>query len=163
YRQSKRGPATIRAGMIAYDLLSIGKSLPRHRMLSAAETVKQLPGLNPEGLLGSALYFDAQVEFAERLVVENVLDSQRHGAEVCTYAPVTRLLDENGMLLGVEFLKDGAPQFALADVVVNAAGPWVDQLLERAPVESPRLIGGTKGSHIVVPAFPEAPRNAIYL
>src|SRR5215813_10960010 len=43
YKQSKRGPATIRAGMIAYDLLSIGKSLPRHRMLSAAETVKQLP------------------------------------------------------------------------------------------------------------------------
>src|SRR5688572_28326368 len=73
YKQSKRGPATIRAGMIAYDLLSIGKSLPRHRMFSRNDTLKQTPGLNPEGLRGSALYFDAQIEFAERLVLENVL------------------------------------------------------------------------------------------
>src|SRR5256885_6129092 len=72
YKRNKRGLATIRAGMIAYELLSLGKSLPRHQMLSRAETLKRLPGLNPEGLLGSALYFDAQVEFAERLVVENV-------------------------------------------------------------------------------------------
>src|ERR1041385_7908945 len=71
YKHSKRGRLTIRAGMIAYDLLSAGKSLPRHRMLSRAETLKQLPGLNPQGLLGSALYFDAQVEFPERLVLEN--------------------------------------------------------------------------------------------
>src|ERR1041385_1455526 len=71
YRHSKRGCATIRAGMIAYDLLSAGKSLPRHRMLSRAETLKQLPGLNPQGLLGSAFYFDAQVEFPEQLVLEN--------------------------------------------------------------------------------------------
>src|SRR5215210_5338586 len=53
YKQNRRGRATIRAGMIAYDLLSVGKSLPRHRMLSRNETLKQSPGLNPEGLLGS--------------------------------------------------------------------------------------------------------------
>ena len=53
--------------------------------------------------------------------------------------------------------------FARGSVIVNAAGPWVDQLLERAPVESERLIGGTKGSHIVVPPFPGASRSAIYL
>jgi len=163
YQQSQRGPLTIRAGMIAYDLLSIGKSLPRHRMLSADETCKQLPGLNPKGLLGSALYFDAQVEFAERLVVENVLDAQRFGAQVCTYAPVTRVLVENGAALGVEFTNEGAPQFALSDVIVNAAGPWVDRLLERVPVETGQLIGGTKGSHIVVAAFPGAPASAVYL
>src|SRR5919112_6281413 len=62
YKQSKRGRLTIRAGMILYDLLSWGKSLPRHRMLSRAETLKQWPGLNPDGLVGSALYYDAQVE-----------------------------------------------------------------------------------------------------
>ncbi len=43
YKQSKRGRVTIRAGMIAYDLLSLGKSLPRHRMLSRAETLEQYP------------------------------------------------------------------------------------------------------------------------
>ena len=163
YKQSKRGPLTVRAGMIAYDLLSIGKSLPRHRMLSVAETLAQSPGLNPEGLLGSALYFDAQVEFAERLVVENALDARDRGAEVVTYAPVTRIIAENGAVTGVEFVSEGETQVVRASVVINAAGPWVDELLERAPVESSRLIGGTKGSHIVVPAFPGASKNAIYL
>src|SRR6185503_19681084 len=73
YKQGKRGRLTIRAGMILYDLLSWGKSLPSHRMLSRAETLERWPGLNPEGLVGSALYYDAQVEFPERLVMENVL------------------------------------------------------------------------------------------
>ncbi|HEU5459495.1 MAG TPA: glycerol-3-phosphate dehydrogenase/oxidase [Pyrinomonadaceae bacterium] len=163
YKQSTRGPLTIRAGMIAYDLLSIGKSLPRHRMLSRAETLAEWPGLNPEGLLGSAVYFDSQVEFAERLVVENALAARDRGAEVVTYAPVTKLVADGEVLRGVEFVSDGETYVARASVFINAAGPWVDHLLERAPVESPRLIGGTKGSHIVVPAFPGASKNAIYL
>src|ERR1041385_5063356 len=66
YKQSRRGRVMVRAGMIAYDLLSAGKTLPRHRMRSVAETLHELPGLNPDGLVGSAVYFDAQVEFAER-------------------------------------------------------------------------------------------------
>jgi glycerol-3-phosphate dehydrogenase len=47
--------------------------------------------------------------------------------------------------------------------VINAAGPWIDQVLERAPVKSPKLIGGTKGSHLIVAPFPGASANAIYL
>jgi glycerol-3-phosphate dehydrogenase len=159
YLHSERGRATIRAGMIAYDLLSWRKSLPRHRMLSRAETLRQSPGLNADGLLGAAQYFDAQIEFAERLVVENALDARRYGAEILTYAPVTKMTTEGG----VEFLSDGETCFVRASVIVNAAGPWVDQLLERAPVESARLIGGTKGSHIVVAPFPGASKSAIYL
>jgi glycerol-3-phosphate dehydrogenase len=58
---------------------------------------------------------------------------------------------------GVEF----GGQFVEASVIINAAGPWIDLVL--APVNGPRLIGGTKGSHIVVPVFPGAPANAIYL
>lgn len=164
YSRGKRGPLTIRAGMIAYDLLSFNKSLPGHRMLSRSDTLKQFPGLNPEGLLGSALYFDAQIQFAERLVVENVVDAQQAGAEILTYTPVTSLVVDGESISGVEFVsEEGQSRFARANVVVNAAGPWVDQLLARAPVESLPLIGGTKGSHIVVPAFPGAPANAIYL
>src|ERR1700704_4625227 len=61
YKQAKRGQWTMQAGMIAYDLLSLGKTLPRHRLLSPAEASKLAPGLNDEGLLGAAFYFDAQV------------------------------------------------------------------------------------------------------
>lgn len=158
YKQSRRGPLTIRAGMIGYDLLSWGKSLPGHRMQSAGTTLKQLPGLNPKDLLGSAVYYDAQVEFAERLVLENVLAAVEAGAEVCTYTRVEKLGTTEGRVTGVLVEGDFKNEIK-ADFVVNAAGPWVDQLLE----SNERLIGGTKGSHIVVAPFAGAPETAIYL
>lgn len=164
YEQSKRGRLTIRAGMILYDLLSWGKSLPRHRMLSRAETLEQLPGLNPDGLVGSALYYDAQLEFPERLVMENVLSAREFGADVLTHTRVTNLAVKDGKVSRVELVNEaGEKQFAEADVVINAAGPWIDQVLDEAPVKSPKLIGGTKGSHIIVPPFSGAPANAIYV
>jgi glycerol-3-phosphate dehydrogenase len=162
YKQSKRGRLMIRAGMIFYDLLSWGKALPRHRMLSRAETLERWPGLNPDGLLGSALYYDAQIEFPERLVMENVLSARKFGAEVLTYTRVTNFAVADGRVSGVEFVsEDGQKEFAEATVVINAAGPWIDLVLE--PVKSPKLIGGTKGSHLVVPPFLGAPANAIYV
>jgi len=154
YKRSRRGWLMIRAGMVLYDLLSWRKSLPRHRMLSRAETLERWPGLNPEDLVGSALYYDAQVEFPERLVLANVQSAREFGAEVLTHTRVTSLTGS-----GVEF----GGQFVEAGVVINAAGPWIDLVLDGAPVKSPKLIGGTKGSHIVVAAFPGAPANAIYL
>ena len=161
YRDGERGRATIRAGMIAYDLLSWGKSLPRHRMLSARETLRQMTGLRAEGLIGSAVYYDAQVEFAERLVLENVLAALEHGATVLTYTRVTDLLTLEKSLAGIKVKGNQADQFR-ATVVINAAGPWVDRLLDETN-KNQRLIGGTKGSHVVVAAFAGAPESAVYL
>src|SRR5882724_7340067 len=76
YKGGGRGRITIRAGMIAYDILSFDKTVSRHRMLSRAETLTEAPGLLSDGLLGAAVYYDAQVEFAERLVLENVLSAR---------------------------------------------------------------------------------------
>lgn len=164
YKDSQRGRATVRAGMIAYDLLSLGKSLPRHRMQSVEETLRQLPGLNAEGLVGSAVYFDGQVEFAERLVVENVLAAIQCGATVRTYARVTQLVVEEEGIKGVRFVTgENKTNLSSAEVVINAAGPWVDGLLDSSGDKSERLIGGTKGSHVVVAPFAGAPANAVYL
>ena len=164
YKQSQRGRATIRAGMIAYDLLSWGKSLPWHRMQSAKETLMQMPGLKAKGLVGSAVYYDAQVEFAERLVVENVLAAVECGATVLTYTRVCKVLSESGRVRGVKLEGDFAEP-ALAGVVINAAGPWVDQVIDQqiGGAKEQRLIGGTKGSHVVVARFAGAPRSAVYL
>ena len=187
YEASQRGWTTVRAGMIAYDLLSWGKSLPRHRMVSARETLRRMPGLNTQGLVGSTVYYDAQVEFAERLVVENVLAAAEFGATVRTYSSVTQLLTEEGVLKGVQFVtRENQTHWARAEVVVNAAGPWVDRVIEqrkdsqqlsgdvneRLTVSTgeglssgakERLIGGTKGSHVVVAPFEGAPESAVYL
>ena len=185
YRNARRGLWTLRAGMLAYDLLSFDKTLPRYRMLSRDQTIEQAPGISRDGLLGAVVYSDAQVEFAERLVVENVLSAIEHGAAVLPYAQVEKLLVENCKLCGVEYecrvesresKVDSQPDAgsacvspavitqARARVVINAAGPWVDQLLEDSvDGDSPRLIGGTKGSHIIVAPFTGAPQTAIYV
>jgi glycerol-3-phosphate dehydrogenase len=158
YKNGSRGRLTIRAGMIAYDLLSIGKTLPAHRVLSRADILSEYPGLKSEELVSGVVYYDCRVEFAERLVVENVISAKHHGATVFTYAHVKKI--EAG---SVEFIRRGSEETEVAEasVVINAAGPWVDQLL--SPSGSPRLIGGTKGSHIVVKSFGGAPSTAIYV
>ena len=164
YDGRRRGRLTIRAGMLAYDLLSPSKTLPRHRMLDGAEALRHAPGLEPRGLRGAALFHDAQVEYAERLAVENALDARAHGATVITYARVERLLAEGGAARGVVFkdLLGGATHEARARVVLNAAGPWVDEVLGGSGAGGEKLIGGTKGSHLVVRAFAGAPRAAVY-
>ncbi len=163
YDHARRGLWTVRAGMIAYDLISFDKSLPRHRILSRAAVLKVAPGLNAEGLRGAAVYHDAQVEFAERLVLENVLSATQHGATVVTYARVEAFHIEDRTVRGVEFTDRLSDQrhHARGRIVINAAGPWVDQVL--AGVETERLIGGTKGSHIIVAPFAGAPATALYV
>jgi len=162
YAGARRGPLTIRAGMLAYDLLSAGKSLPRHRMLSPAEVLARAPGLERAGLKGAALFYDAQVEYAERLAVENALAARARGAAVITHARVKRLLVEDDAVRGVVFedALGGATHEARAGAVLNVAGPWVDEVLGDAAGE--KLIGGTKGSHVVVRAFEGAPATAVY-
>ncbi len=164
YEYSKRGTVLVRLGMIAYDALSWSKSLDRHKMLSREEVLERVPGLDPEGLLGAALYYDGQVEYAERLAVENAVSAHEHGAVVLTYSEVDRLFVENGNVVGVEFTDrlGGGRYEAWAPVTVNVAGPWVDEVLRRMDFAEERMIGGTKGSHIVADPFPGAPNEALY-
>lgn len=166
YRGTKRGPALIRAGMVLYDLLSFDKSLERHTMLDTDATLQRAPGLDRAGLRGGARYFDAQVTFPERIVVESAIDAVAHGAHLRTYMRVDRLVTEGRVVRGVEAtdLRTGETVGFAGRVVINVAGPWVDEVLAGAPAAArpDRLIGGTRGSHIVVEPFPGAPAEALY-
>ncbi len=192
YDRSSRGVGMIRLGMIGYDVLSFDKSVPNHKMLSRDEALEQYPGLNPDGLRGAATYYDAQVEYAERVAVENAVSAARFEADVIPHAEVTRLLfDEEAdsdapRVSGVE-IEDhvgGGTYRAYAPVVVNVAGPWVDRVMQSAGdtlgmeegsrekaergegtdlQEDRRMIGPTKGSHLIVDNFPGAPKDALYV
>ena len=163
YERSKRGPRLIQLGMIGYDVLSFDKSVPNHEMLSREQALEEYPGLNPEGLLGAATYYDGQIEYAERIGVENAISAAEHGAVVLTHARVNRLLDDGDRVTGVEFTDNfgGGTFTAHAPVTVNVAGPWVDEVLGHTAFgfsegdagangegTNRRMIGGTKGSHI---------------
>ncbi len=165
YENRRRGRLAIRAGLLAYDLFSHDKSLTGHRLMSRAEALREQPGLNPTGLIGAAVYHDAQVEFAERLVLENVLAARDHKASIRTYEKVTAFRIVNGRISGVEIVNQmsGAQTSVSASLVVNAAGPWVDDVLKKTGCVSERQIGGTKGSHIVVAPFSGSPSSALYV
>lgn len=163
YAGWRRKPITIRAGMILYDILSYDKSLPRHEMLSRDEVLQREPGLNADGLEAAAFYYDAQVDYPERLSFENALSAREHGATIITHARVDHLLHDANRVTGIAFtdLLGGGEYTARGELVINAAGPWVDDLL--TGIEGQRFIGGTKGTHIVVHIFPGAPSAALYV
>ncbi len=164
YSDGKHHPLKLEAGMVAYDVLSWDKSVPRHAVWGRGKTLRKVPGLDPEGLRGAAAYYDAQVELAERLCVEIALAAWGSGATILTHASVGRLDVRDGRVAGVEIVDGhtGELHRAATSIVLNTAGPWVDEVLAGGPVEGPRLIGGTKGSHFVVDPFPGAPSDALY-
>ncbi|MDH5344194.1 MAG: glycerol-3-phosphate dehydrogenase [Gammaproteobacteria bacterium] len=165
YEGSRRGLTLIRLGMIAYDLLSVGKQLPRHRMLDRDEMIARYPGLRTEGLKGGAEYHDAQVAFIERLVLENVIAAKEAGADVRNHSPVIGINVRRGAVHTLEFVDfaTGEETEVGARVIINAAGPWVDRVLATVNRQMPRFMGGTRGSHIIVGPFEGAPDSAFYI
>ncbi len=161
---ARRGPLLIRLGMIAYDVLSFNKKLPGHEMLDRGEMEKEEPGLRRDGLRGAARYFDAQVTFAERLVLENLLAARAAGADIKTYCEVREIRTCDGRVDSIVFRDRSGNESELGtDSLVNASGPWVDEVLKTAPHTPKRFVGGTKGSHIIVSRFKGAPKDAFYV
>jgi len=173
YDRSARGPLMIRLGMTLYDALSFDKSMDRHKMFNVQKVKEREPGLNTTGLKAAAFYYDAQVEYAERVAVESAVSARNNGATVITYASVDKLImDNDNNVTGVEFsdqLGGGETYQVHAPVTVNVAGPWVDEILAELQKpgtgeESGKFMGGTKGSHLVVDPFPGAPKGeALYV
>jgi glycerol-3-phosphate dehydrogenase len=163
YRHNQRSGFIMRLGMFLYDVLSFDKSTPAHKSLSAGTVRTEYPGLESDDLYGAVLYYDAQVANAERLCIEQALDVANFGGRVHNHMKVTKLESaEDGLNVWLTDTLTGKAALQPARVVVNAAGPWVDMVLSSAEEESPRLIGGTKGSHMTVGPFPGAPTTGVH-
>jgi glycerol-3-phosphate dehydrogenase len=110
-------------------------------------------------------YDDAQCEFPERLVAEWVTEAAEAGAIVRNYAQVLDIQHTNGNVTGILFRDrlTGEECSINCQWVINAAGPWVDQVCADASISTGGpLIGGVRGSHIVLPRFEGAPESALY-
>ena len=134
----------IRLGLMTYDLLAGQSSLPRSRAVKAHETdVRE--ALRPGFKL--AAYWDAWVDDS-RLVVLNAVDAAERGAEIATRTELLRAHRE-----GERWVADlSGNRQVTARLLVNAAGPWVADLLEqRLAIDSRCGVRLIKGSHILVP------------
>jgi glycerol-3-phosphate dehydrogenase len=145
--EGMRRPWMIRAGLKLYDLLSWGSSLPRSRGVIRSEEALREPLADPRARLFT--YWDARVDDA-RLTVLNAVDARSRGAEIETrteFVSARRHGDHWQALLS-----EGRKVAARA--IVNAAGPWVSEILGRRLSEDARSrVRLVKGSHVVVPAL----------
>lgn len=164
YRGDGRGMLRVRAGMILYGLLARRSTLPRPETLSAADTLRRVPGLRREGLSGGAVFHDYQVPIPERLVVENLLAAveagRRGGASrvwVRNHARVEEITVAEGTYrLTVRSRLPEGTETVSARAVINATGPWADRTRRIAGLDGD-LLFPTKGVHAVLPGpFPHA-------
>ncbi|RYD67680.1 MAG: glycerol-3-phosphate dehydrogenase [Sphingomonadales bacterium] len=133
----------LRAGLFLYDLLAWGTSLPFSRRLRAGDAAYRAP-LADQG--PGFVYPDARVDDA-RLTVLNAVDARLAGAEIVTRNALVAA-ERHGDVWRAE-LSDGSRVEARA--IVNAAGPWVTELLSACGVDTKAGTRLVKGSHIVVP------------
>ncbi len=117
------------------------KHLPRGKIISSDECLQHLPGIEASGLSGGAIWYDGQVYNSERLTLSFALSAAQKGASIANYLKVTKLLRNNGRVIGVEAIDQlsGASILIQGKVVVNAAGPWVDQVLGTFKGSGPQL------------------------
>jgi glycerol-3-phosphate dehydrogenase len=164
YRGGRRGLITVRIGMWLYNLLTPGKGTERFRVLGALDALSLEPALHAEGLRGAGYYFDDLLLFPERLCLENVLSAVRHGARAYNYCEVEEVVRGAKGPEGVRVrdLLTNRVHTARGRVIVNATGPWVDRIRERAGVSDAgrRLVRTTKGIHCLLPRLTE---RAVYL
>lgn len=133
-------------GVVIYDLMA-----PKwdHRRLSAAQLRQRSPLLRVEGLEGGQRYIDASVDDAA-LVLRVLRAAVAGGARALNYARVESLLrTAGGQVCGVRLrdLAAGREAEVQARAVINAAGPWSDEL--RAQVSAPAKLRKCRGSHLV--------------
>jgi glycerol-3-phosphate dehydrogenase len=142
----------VRLGLFLYDHLGGRKRLPGTRTLDLRRDPEGAP-LKSNYVMGFE-YSDCWVDDA-RLVVLNARDAADRGATVLTRTACTSIRREgDGWRCEVMDARKGTRRLFRAKAVVNAAGPWVNDIIGRvAGTNSTRNVRLVKGSHIIVPKF----------
>ena len=136
--------------MWAYELLAGIKKEERHRSLNLAETRKLEPLLKKEDLLGSILYYEYRTDDA-RLTLDIIKEAVHRGVLAVSYMKVTGFIYDDGKVKGVT-VEDQLNENRFnvkSDYVINASGPWVDDLDKLDKPTQGNKLQHTKGVHLV--------------
>lgn len=159
--KSRRSALEVRFGLWLYRRFSKKKSanlaeMELARVQRALDTGHQWQMFN---------YEDAQCEFPERLVAEWMVEASDAGTVIRNHCEVLAVDITQGRARGVLFRdrNTGKDQRVDAAWVLNCSGPWADRICQRSTVRTRKpMLGGVRGSHIVLPRFPSAPNVPLY-
>ena len=140
-------------GLKIYDWLAGKARISPSKFLGRDETIKRMPNVKKEGLLGAVAYSDGQFDDS-RYAIATVHSFAKVGGNPLNYARVTAFhRDAAGKLSGVQ-VKDqiGGSTFDVnAKAIVNATGPFADSIRQMATAGVPTRMRLSKGSHILFP------------
>ncbi|GAA0841042.1 aerobic glycerol-3-phosphate dehydrogenase [Bifidobacterium pullorum subsp. gallinarum] len=158
------GKFSTSVGLMVYDFLAGVKRGERRSMLSVSETLKREPLLKQEGLKGGGYYVEYRTDDA-RLTLEVMKEAAARGAVLFNYAKAESLnYDTNGRITGITVrdMLDGEVRTVTGTKIVNAAGPWVDQVREMDKSKKGKMLQLTKGVHLVIDQSKFPLRQAVY-
>ncbi|MBI2721269.1 MAG: FAD-dependent oxidoreductase [Bacteroidetes bacterium] len=137
-------------GMFIYEWLARVKPSERHKVLNKSQTLLAEPALKSDNLKGGILFYEYRTDDA-RLTIEVLKEAVARGALIVNYMRVENFIYKNKIISGA-FIKDQLTEEVLeinANYVVNAGGPWVDELDAMDEKNHQNKLHITKGVHLV--------------
>ncbi|KAB5490750.1 glycerol-3-phosphate dehydrogenase/oxidase [Flagellimonas hadalis] len=150
-------------GLKVYDILAQVEGEDKRQMLEKKEALKLEPLLPKKILNGAGYYAEYRTDDA-RLTLENIKTSLQFGAKAVNYAKVIDFVYENERVAGVTFRDEifGGEYSISSKYVINAAGPWVDELRTLNQSKKGKRLHLTKGVHLVFPREKLPVQQSVY-
>ena len=150
-------------GLKLYDFLAGVKPEDQRKMLTRNQTLLQEPLLRKDDIKGGAIYAEYRTDDA-RLTIEIIKSAAQHGAEVINYCRVLGFIYKEGKIVGAKVREEiSGNEFEIKSrSVINAAGPWVDELRVLDKSKQGKQLHLTKGVHLVVRKKTLPVKQAIY-
>ena len=150
-------------GLKVYDILAQVEGEDKRQMLEKKEALKLEPLLPKKILNGAGYYAEYRTDDA-RLTLENLKTSLQFGAELFNYTKVTDFIYKDEKVAGVKFIDEvfGDEYSVSSKYVINAAGPWVDELRSVNQSKKGKQLHLTKGVHLVFPKEKLPVKQSVY-
>jgi Glycerol-3-phosphate dehydrogenase len=164
YEDGTFGPFTTAIGLDVYDRLAQVKPAERKYMLNAHDALEREPYIKGENLKGAGVYVEYRTDDA-RLTLEVLKKAHEEGALIANYVKATGLLyDSSNKVCGVTFNDSVTGKIGEihAKKVINASGPWVDEIRDIDHSNKDKHLHLTKGVHLVIDQEKFPISNSIY-
>lgn len=158
------GKYSTNLGLRVYDFLAGVKRAERRYMLSTGQTIEKEPLVKTKGLLGGGMYVEYRTDDA-RLTIEVAKAAIERGATLLNYIKAENFLyNEQQKINGIVAtdLLTNHPIEIRAKAVVNAAGPWVDDVRTIEGKQAGKHLILSKGVHIVFDESKFPLKQAVY-
>ncbi|HEX7065477.1 MAG TPA: FAD-dependent oxidoreductase [Bacillales bacterium] len=157
------GKFTTSVGLAVYDRLANVNRNERRHMLKRQQAIEKEPLLRRDGLKGAGYYVEYRTDDA-RLTLEVMKKAVEQGAKAVNYVKAEEFLYEDGKAVGVRAVDQltGESRDIRAKKIINAAGPWVDELREKDQSRQGKQLRLTKGVHITIDSSRFPLQQAVY-